>query len=190
MTAGRHGNLGGCEHATWLWGMGQIGPVLVPVLLTLNTVTKLNMCQGLRPAPHLDTVASAPALDTLNGTPAVRALSNLHTVSPMHNCLYSSVLREHQEHVTRSVRDNSLGDSSTARHVALHHCPAVSAWIFGCHRTRPPVWIPPVVLFVPSAPQPVRPPPSLITAWRHPSSFTHRRCARLTLAVARLFSSI
>ena len=42
--------------------MGQMGPVLVSVLFTLNTVTKLNMCQGLRPAPHLDTVASAPAL--------------------------------------------------------------------------------------------------------------------------------
>ena len=42
--------------------MGQMGPVLVSVLFTLNTVTKLNMCQGLRPAPHLDTVLSAPAL--------------------------------------------------------------------------------------------------------------------------------
>jgi hypothetical protein len=28
--------------------MGQIGLVLVSVSFTLNTVTKLNMCQGLR----------------------------------------------------------------------------------------------------------------------------------------------
>ena len=56
----------------------------------------------------------------------------------MHNCLYSDVLKVHHKQMTRSVRDNSLGDSSTARHVMLCHCPAVSAWIFGCHRT---VWV-------------------------------------------------
>ena len=48
-------------------GHGQIGPVLVSVLFTLNTVTKLNMCQGLRPAPHLDTVPSAPASGYISG---------------------------------------------------------------------------------------------------------------------------
>ena len=58
----RAGGTGGRHSGGRLWGMGQIGLVLVSVSFTLNTVTKLNMCQGLRPAPHLDTVPSAPAL--------------------------------------------------------------------------------------------------------------------------------
>ena len=40
-----------------LWGMGQMGPVLVAVLFTLNSVTKLNSVKRLCCRTHLDTVA-------------------------------------------------------------------------------------------------------------------------------------
>ena len=41
--------------------MGQMGPVLVSMSFTSNSVTKLNTCQGLRSRTHLDTVVRAPA---------------------------------------------------------------------------------------------------------------------------------
>ena len=44
-----------------LWGMGQMGPVLVSVLFTLNSVTKLNSVKRLCSQTHLDTVVRAPA---------------------------------------------------------------------------------------------------------------------------------
>ena len=37
--------------------MGQMGPVLVSVLFTLNSVTKLNSVKRLCSQTHLDTVA-------------------------------------------------------------------------------------------------------------------------------------
>ena len=42
--------------------MGQMGPVLVSVLFTLNSVTKLNSVKRLCSRTHLDTVARAPAM--------------------------------------------------------------------------------------------------------------------------------
>ena len=45
-----------------LWGMGQMGPVLVSVSFTLNSVTKLNSVNPRARAEHLDTVLRAPAL--------------------------------------------------------------------------------------------------------------------------------
>ena len=44
-----------------LWGMGQMGPVLVSVSFTLKSVTKLNSVKHLRSRTHLDTVVRAPA---------------------------------------------------------------------------------------------------------------------------------
>ena len=46
-----------------LWGMGQMGPVLVSVSFTLNSVTKLNSVNPRARAEHLDTVLRAPADD-------------------------------------------------------------------------------------------------------------------------------
>ena len=41
-----------------LWGMGQMGPVLVSVSFTLKSVTKLNSVKHLRSRTHLDTVVN------------------------------------------------------------------------------------------------------------------------------------
>ena len=58
-----------------LWGMGQMGPVLVSVSFTLKSVTKLNSVKHLRSRTHLDTVVRAPAWEeTLVG--AVQAAAS------------------------------------------------------------------------------------------------------------------
>ena len=51
-----------------LWGMGQMGPVLVSVSFTLNSVTKLNSVNPRARAEHLDTVLRASG--TVTGTTA------------------------------------------------------------------------------------------------------------------------
>jgi hypothetical protein len=53
---------GGRHSRGMLWGMGQMGPVLVSVSFTLKSVTKLNSVKHLRSRTHLDTVVRAPAL--------------------------------------------------------------------------------------------------------------------------------
>ena len=52
---------GGRHSGGMLWGMGQMGPVLVSVSFTLNSVTKLNSVNPRARAEHLDTVLRAPA---------------------------------------------------------------------------------------------------------------------------------
>ena len=58
---------GGRHSGGMLWGMGQMGPVLVSVSFTLNSVTKLNSVNPRARAEHLDTVLRAPACHTLDG---------------------------------------------------------------------------------------------------------------------------
>ena len=57
----RAGGRGGRHSGGMLWGMGQMGPVLVSVSFTLNSVTKLNSVNPRARAEHLDTVLRAPA---------------------------------------------------------------------------------------------------------------------------------